>query len=64
MKTGAVAPDVVKLNPGKLDKENLGLKLKNFGKDDMAAQSNIDGSTGDRGNLNEKEATSACKVKH
>ena len=64
MKTGAVAPDVVKLNPGKLDKENLGLKLTNLGKDDMSAQSKTDGSTGDRGNLNAKEATSACKVKH
>ena len=64
MKTGAVAPDVVKLNPGKLDKENLGLKLKNFGKDDTSAHSNTDGSTGGRGHLSAKEATSACKVKH
>ena len=66
VKTGAVAPEVGKLNPGKLDKDNLGLKFKDtgLGKGDMSAESKKDGGTGDRGNLNTNKATSDGKVKH
>jgi len=63
VKTGAVAPEVGKLNPGKLDKDNLGLKFKDtgLGKGDMSGESKKDGGTGDGGNLNANKATSDGK---